>query len=380
MEAGLIKADSIIVGGGIMGLLLARELVQKGKSVHLIEKSMVGKEASWAGGGIVSPLYPWRYNDPITRLASWAQDAYPHLAANLYKETGIDPEFNACGLIMLDAKDSLQALTWSNKQQEDSTQKLVKQVPVENVMTDETQLAPGFSSALSMPHVGNIRNPRLLKSLIQSLKTSPNFTLSEQTEVKNFKIQDRKVIGVELEQGSYYAEQVAICSGAWSAKLTQSFGLQLPIKPIKGEMLIFEPAPSLIRSILLYQGRYLIPRKDGRIIVGSTLEDVGFDKTPQPSNQQALLESAYRIVPSLKKLKVEKHWAGLRPGAPAGLPYIGSVPGIDGLWLCAGHFRNGLVLAPASAHLMGALMLGLTPDIDPEPYRLSRSLDTAAFM
>jgi glycine oxidase len=122
---------------------------------------------------------------------------------------------------------------------------------------------------------------------------------------------------------------------------------------------------------VLMDGRYVIPRNDGRILAGSTLEEAGYDKTTTAEARESLYDSALRIIPALAECPVEHHWAGLRPGSPDGIPFIGAVPGIGGLHVNAGHYRNGLVLAPASTRLLVDQLLGRTPIVDPEPYRLS---------
>ena len=361
------RYEVVVVGGGIIGLLCARELLQSGKRVLLLDKQLPGKEASWAGGGIVSPLYPWNYSDAITGLVNWAQAYYPVLSAQLLDETGIDPEFSPCGLFMLDSPDHAKALAWAervaaNLEAADMAM-LYRHIP---------GLNQSFRKALTMPQVGNIRNPRFLKALLASLEQQSHFTLIANDAVKDVTIGSDGVSGVVSENNVYFAEQVLIAAGAWSPLIMARYGMDLQIEPVRGEMLVFEPSPNLLPSIVLYSGKYLIPRKDGRIVVGSTTERVGYKKNTTVTGLESLLSAAHEIMPALKSLTVEKHWAGLRPGAPAGLPYMGEVPDVPGLFVCAGHYRNGLVTAPASARLMADLMLQRRSDIDPGPFRLDR--------
>lgn len=360
-------ADTVIVGGGIIGLLTARELLTQGQSVQLIEKQHPGQEASWAGGGIVSPLYPWNYSDAITALVDWAQAYYPELSQALYAETGIDPEFTPCGLFMLDSPDHDKALNWAQRVGAN-----LSSSSVDLVYNKIPDLKEGFAKVLSMPAVGNVRNPRLLKALLTSLQQSERFELVVDQPVTSLSIRNGRVIGVKTNKAHYDAGTVLVAAGAWSPLLTKAFGLKLTIEPVRGEMLVFEPRPGLLPSIVLYNGKYLIPRRDGRIVVGSTTERVGYDKTTTEVGRQALLSAAYGLLPLLEAAAVEKHWAGLRPGAPAGLPYMGQVPDVDGLYVCAGHYRNGLVTAPASARLMSDLILARSGEIDPQPFRLDR--------
>jgi len=361
-------SDYLIIGGGINGLLLTRELASAGADVILIDKGEFGREASWSGGGIVSPLYPWRYKPAITALASWAQAFYPQLALALIEESGIDPELQVSGLLMLAAEDAEEALRWAalNKRN-------MEKVDASYLSRREAGLAPGFDSALWMPDVANVRNPRLIKALVRSLDKRSNVSLKSHTELIGFCCRENRIIGSKLRSGhqetQLRANAVVICAGAWSAEVLKNLSAPLKIEPVKGQMLLFKFKQQPIASILLHGGRYLIPRRDGHMLIGSTLEYRGFDKSPTPAAKQSLLDSAYEILPMLKRHKPVAQWSGLRPAAPEGIPFIGKLEGFENLYINAGQFRNGLVLAPASARLLADELLGGTPILDPRPYR-----------
>lgn len=361
-------SDIIIIGAGIMGLLTARELIQQGAKVTILEKGKVGAEASWAGGGIVSPLYPWRYSAPISALSHWAQEAYPALAQQLVEETGIDPEFNPCGLLMVSVNDSEQALLWAQQERRN-----IQQIDRAALYSLQQNLAPGFDDALWMPEVGNIRNPRLLQALRKNLQLSGRANIVEDCEVSGFDPGRSRMDAVLTNLGKYNGDQFVLTTGAWSGRLLESCGLTAPISPVRGQMMVFKAKPGVLNHIVLADGRYLIPRRDGRILVGSTLEQTGFDKSTTVSARQELLRAALAMVPQLSEYPVEKHWAGLRPGSPGGVPIICRYPGYENLFINAGHFRNGLVLAPASVQLLVDLMLNRRPFIDPLPYDCSSS-------
>ncbi len=353
----------LVVGGGVIGLLSAYQLADAGLEVQVLDQRDVGREASWAGGGIVSPLYPWRYSPAVTALAHWSQDFYPQLGARLLAESGIDPEVHVTGLYWLDLEDEGEALAWAKREGRPLTA-----VDIQSVYRAVPPLGPGFSHAVYMPGVANVRNPRLLKSLREALQRMPNVTLLENAKATGFVREAERVVGVSTESGELRADRVVVAAGAWSGGLLASLGLQLPVKPMKGEMILFKCAEDFLLRMVLAKGRYAIPRRDGHILVGSTLEDVGFDKTPTQEALDSLRASAIELLPALADAEVVKHWAGLRPGSPEGIPYIGPVPGFEGLWLNCGHFRNGLVLAPASCQLLADLLLGREPIIDPAPY------------
>ncbi|MEX0618882.1 MAG: glycine oxidase ThiO [Pseudohongiellaceae bacterium] len=360
-------SDIHITGGGIVGLLLARELAEAGVGVILLERGRCCREASWAGGGIVSPLYPWRYAAPITALAGWAQDFYPELVVALRETTGIDPELNHCGLLMLQAPDESEALQWASK-----TGRRIMPVDSEFIYRKEARLAGGFTRGLWMPDVANVRNPRLGQALYEDLIGRLGVTIMEHCEVRRIVCENSRVQSLEVTQAGHKrripVSTLVVSAGAWSGEILRSTGVRLQVEPVKGQMLLYKSPHQLIESVVLTEGRYLIPRKDGHILAGSTLEYCGFDKSPTDDALHSLRESAERLVPDLKSLQIKAQWAGLRPGAPGGIPYIGALPGFENLYVNAGQFRNGLVLAPASARLLADLLLGRSPIVDPVPF------------
>jgi glycine oxidase len=365
--------DFIVIGAGVSGLLLARELLSAGARVSVLDKADAGREASWAGGGIVSPLYPWRYSDPVTALANYAQQAYPALVAELLAQTGLDSQLLPCGLLMLDAEDHSEALTWAA-----SHQRTMLALDTNAIYQQEPSIAAGSKRALWMPDVANIRNPRLLKALRASVLACPEATLIEHCEVKAIDSAAGAVTQVQVTFNGdvkvLRADQYVVTAGAWSGNLLAGLAAQPPvIRPVKGEMLLYQSHEPLLKSIVLSKGRYLIPRADNLILAGSTLEHCGFDKLVSSQARQSLALSAVGILPALAAMPVVGHWAGLRPGAPAGVPYIGRIPGLHNLSVNAGHYRNGLVLAPASARLMADILLGKVPVIDPRPYDPART-------
>jgi glycine oxidase len=166
-------------------------------------------------------------------------------------------------------------------------------------------------------------------------------------------------------------QTVIITAGAWSSALLEQAGVQVKVEPVRGQMLVYKTKPGLIKPMILHQGHYLIPRRDGRVLIGSTLEYVGYNKMVTQEAREALNDYALTLMPVLSSYKIEKHWSGLRPGSPSGVPYVGSHPDIEGLFFNCGHFRYGVILGLATVHLMVDLMQGRGPDIDPAPYALT---------
>jgi len=357
-------SDFLVLGGGVIGMMLARELANSGAEVTLVDRKACAQESSWAGGGIVSPLYPWRYPPAVTALANYAQDFYPTLAEELLEETGIDPEFTPQGLLMLRVADQQAALDWAEREGRN-----VEKVDSAFLYEKEPDVAAGFDQALWMPKVASVRNPRLGQALRASVLQHKNIRLLEDTDIQGIFHEEGEVLGVQGRQMVFSARKTVICAGAWSGPLLQDLGLDTSIKPVRGQMLVFKAEPGLINRVVLMDGRYLIPRRDGRILAGSTLEYVGFDKQTTEDALISLRETACQLLPALRTCEVEHHWAGLRPGSKDGIPYMGEVPGYRNLLVSAGHFRNGLVLAPAATRIMADQLLKREPLLDPTPYQ-----------
>ncbi len=356
----------VVIGGGVMGLMTARLLAKAGCKLVLLEKGHTGGEASWAGGGIVSPLYPWRYAEPVTALASAAQKAYPELAQELVAETGIDPELTVSGLLMLDADDARDATTWAQVHGHE-----LQRLRPDVLSARLPGLGDGWHEGLWMPAIANIRNPRLLKALRRSLELD-GIELHEQVDIGNWQQAGARITAAIAADGRRFeADAFVICGGAWSPGiLAGASKAALAVRPVRGQMLLYRLTSGAPPCMVMAAGRYVIPRRDGYILCGSTLEEAGFEKATTVEARASLMASAARLWPALAGQEPEAHWAGLRPGAPNGIPFIGRVPDRENLWINAGHFRNGLVLAPASAQLLADQMLGRKTRLDARPYQL----------
>ncbi len=357
--------DCIVIGGGVIGLLTARALWQAGMDVTVIERGCLGGESSWAGGGIVSPLYPWRYNDAINLLAEHSKQLYPDLVASLHSDSGIDCELLNSGMLYTDMDEWAAAEDWA-KRWRHPVEVIESRSALEVI---EPALHPDIRRAIWMPDVYQVRNPRLVQALHGSLLASGIHCL-EHTEVIEILRSGGGVSGVCTARQSLHAKKVVVASGAWSANVMRGLA-NIAVQPVKGQMLMFKGEPGRVRTMVLSRGHYIIPRRDGHVLAGSTLENVGFDKQITAGARQTLSADACALVPELADMPIERHWSGLRPGTESGIPYICTHPEIEGLYIHAGHYRNGIVLGPASAQLMAEIVCGENTFCDASAYTIA---------
>lgn len=358
--------DITLIGGGIIGLLTAREFIKAGATVAIIDKNQLGQESSWAGGGILLPLYPWRQPDAISRLVLQSLKLYPALAGELTAETLIDPEWNPCGLLITKNPDMTAAVNWCDANAIVCQSADAGFLNTINTTPDQPLWLPGIAQA---------RNPRLVKSLKQDL-INKGATLIEHCELTAITLNNNRITAINTPSGQFAVNQLIIAAGAWTGQLFQQFfsaaiDAAPKIAPVKGQMLLFDALPETLKFMVLDGDQYLIPRRDGKILAGSTVERDDFNKTTTEEARDRLHEFAVNLLPSLKNFPIVQHWAGLRPGTEHGIPYIDRHPEIGNLYINAGHFRNGLAMGPASAQLMVDLVLQRTTQVAPEPYKLT---------
>lgn len=343
--------DFLIIGAGAVGLTSALALLQQGYRVTLVERGTVGQEASWAGGGILAPLCSWDYPEAVTRLAHRSMAMFDDAAFRLYAATGIDIEYQHSGMLLLPPFQQQQALTWSKQHNFDCIAvDLAGYLPTEQ------------GTGLLLPEVSQVRNPRLLRALRQCVELFGGVIL-EQQEVHEFEVSGERVAGLSTAQGRLHAGNYIVTAGAWSTALLGEHALGLDVRPIRGQMLLFKFDAPPFQHILVQGSLYFIPRRDGHVLVGSTLEDAGFDKSTTVEARDSLLRRVHAIFPDWHESVLVRHWAGLRPGSPDNIPTIGRHPRLANLYANCGHFRYGVTMSLASAELLLNEIEG-----DPQPF------------
>ena len=360
--------DVIIVGGGVIGLATAYNLARYGVRVVVCDKGDVGMESSWAGAGILPPSHSDHAQYPIDRLRALSGKLFPPLAAELRERTGIDIGYLRSG--------GLEFTRWSDNHLGDEWFGLgatTRPLCASKAAALEPAIAPDLGDAIEIPDMAQVRNPRFLRALRAACLVSGHVTFREQAAVIDFVRAGDSIKAIRLPSEELYGDRFVISAGAWAAPLLAKVGCRLDIQPVRGQIALLNPGRPLFQRVLIRGAQYLVPRADGRVLAGSTEEDVGFVKQTTAYGVAGLLELATSMVPALADAEVEKTWAGLRPGSPDGLPYIGQVPGIRNLYAAAGHFRAGLQLSTGTAEILAQMLMGIPLTMPMDAFRLSRN-------
>ncbi len=320
--------DALIIGAGINGLLSALALRHEGLSVTVVDQGNIARESTWAGAGILSPLLPWDYGDEVNALTERGRALWPGLAKTLSQESGVDPEYWPCGMLAMGDFDVDQALAWCR----DHDWSCTSAAPTRLNQTAQD------TSVLWLPQVAQARNPRVAKALEITCRKFGVDLLSH-VGVSSFDSGNGRILAATTHQGKLHADRYIVCSGAWSSKLLGDAALAMKITPIRGQILLFKSTTGVPAHIIYRHGKYIVPRLDGHILVGSTLEETGFDKSCTSAAKSELLDFALDTLPSLKDAELVHHWAGLRPGSPGNLPTISGHPDLDNLFVNSGHYR-----------------------------------------
>ncbi|HEX5876462.1 MAG TPA: glycine oxidase ThiO [Pyrinomonadaceae bacterium] len=372
MSAMRNSAEVVIVGGGVIGLTIARALALRGvRDVCLIERAELGSEASSAAAGMLAPQVEADGHDDFFALACRSRDLYPSFAAALHDETKIDVELDTTGTLYLALSEHDQAeiekrFYWQTQ----------AGLPVELLSANAArELEPCISErthgALFFPKDIQVENRRLLSALASSVRNL-GVTIITETNVESLITSGGRVRGVQTDGGAISCSTVVIAAGTWSSFI-QHAPLAL-IEPVRGQMICLEAKPQLARHVIYSPRGYIVPRQDGRLLAGSTSEHAGFEKSVTAGGIGSILAKALEISPNIADLPIVDTWSGLRPCSPDGLPVLGPCDEIDGLFYATGHYRNGILLAPVTGELISAAIIeGRTSPLL-TPFRAARFL------
>ncbi len=374
MSRSSATCDVLILGGGAIGLALAYELARDGVTVQVLDRAAPGRASSWAGAGMIPPP-PSRPATAIQQLAKLSGELHLQWAPRLLEETGIDGEYRRTGAIYLATKDAEVKWLAAEMQLWQETGIEHASFPPAALPDREGEAIPSTAAlaTVEVPGEAQLRNPRYVRALLAAAARH-GVTIRSGTEPTEFITSGARVRCVRFVDGEVSADRVVLAAGAWTAALASRLGVSLSVSPVRGQIALLNPGRPVLRQIINCGPRYLVPRVDGRVLVGSTMEHVGFDTRTTADGIGGLLAMCRELAPGLATAEVERCWAGLRPGTPDGLPYLGKLPGWDNAFVAAGHYRSGLQLSPGTAVVMSQLVRGETPEIPLDDFRADRGV------
>jgi len=358
----------IVVGGGIMGMSVATELASNGVSVTVLEKSVPGAEASSAAAGMLAPQLEAHGTGPMLDLCLKSRELYPAWVRRIQQLSGVEVGYHESGALEV-------AVTGVEVERLERAAKWQRDAGLNCELLDGAEAKrrePGLGSvkgALLLPDDHQVDPPKLMAALpIAAARAGAKFRTGH---VNGLVEEHGRVTGVDLGAERLHADAVVVAAGAWSCLLPGARIDPAVLQPMRGQMLELRTRLPVLEHIVVGAGAYLVPRADGRVIAGSTMERTGFDKRVTAAGLSAILAGVNAVCPELGSAEVSSVWAGLRPWTEDNLPILGPGP-LPGLMLATGHFRNGILLAPVTALVISQALLGQAPEVDMTPFRYGR--------
>jgi glycine oxidase len=369
-----------IVGAGIIGLSLAWELSRRGVQVRVLDRGQAGKETSWAGVGILPAARLDAATDPLERLRGLSHELYPKWTEQLLQSTGLDSGLRRSGgLYLASTPGEAASLMASVAYQQDLGLDVTLLSP-EDLIREEKNLAAWaqssqFRAAALSPDEWQIRTPLHLAALIADCQNH-GVSIEENAAAQLVMCGERAEFSIAGATASTTNDddRICVCGGAWSGQFAAEVGLGQSVIPIRGQVVMYHLPEPPIKRIVNEGHRYLVPREDGHLLVGSCEEEVGFQKGTTPEMLESLQQWAESIIPALQGIKPAKSWSGLRPGTFDGFPMIGKVPEVSNLYVASGHYRSGIHLAPATAVVLADMMCDQKPAVDVAAFRVGRMI------
>ncbi|WP_235905510.1 glycine oxidase ThiO [Tautonia marina] len=364
-------ADVVVVGGGVVGLSIAYVLATEGLRPVVLDRRELGREASWAGAGIIAPGSDKPHPLPMARLRTRSAELYPNWSERLRELTGIDNGYRRCGAVdvALDAKQENDLKAAAGRWRSEGI--AFERLEPGDFARVEPSLSPELRVAYFVPDRAQVRNPRHLQALATACERLGG-RLRPGVPCTGFAMSRGKVEAVQTPGGPIRCGTAVVSAGPWTEGLLGPLGVRVPTPPIKGQIVLLNSHRPILQRIVELEDRYLVPRDDGRVLVGATEEDAGFETKPTASVARDLIDLAIRLCPVLAEASVETTWAGLRPGSMDTRPILGWAPEVGNLLIATGHRRAGLQLSPASAEVVADLILGRTPSLDVADFRPDR--------
>ena len=376
----IVKPKTVaIIGAGVVGLGIAWRLAARGVEVAVFDKGAAGAGATHAAAGMLAACAEAEPGEEaLVALGRDSQARWPAFADELKQASGIDVELRREGTLVIALTADDQARLFHHLEFQKKLDLPLQWISAAETRRREPHLAGKLAGAVFSPEDHQVDNRKLATALAIAAQAA-GASIHEHQPVAAISSQGRRVDGIVLADGrKHAADMVVLAAGAWSRGIARSIADMAPqslppVRPIKGQMLALrmDPAAPLISHVIWGPGIYLVPRRDGRLIVGATVEEKGFDSTLTAGGLLTLLEAAWRAVPAIEELPIDEMWVGHRPGSRDDAPILGPAP-LDGLIYATGHHRNGILLAPVTADTIARLVLDGTLDPDIRPFGIER--------
>jgi glycine oxidase len=371
-------SDVVVIGGGIVGLAVAYALAREGVRVTLAERGAVGREASWAAAGYLSFQGSSNHAGPRLELTRTSFDMYEAWVREIEELAGADTGFWRCGLLEISLSEAEAAEARGRATRQRTAGYAAEWLDAATVRVRQPALADDLPvhGGLWLPRVAQVRPPRLLKALAEAARRR-GAEIREHALVAAIARDGDRVTGIVLEGGERIAAPIVVnAAGSWAAHLAPEMAV-MPVKPVKGTIVLLEVTAPPTRELLVSERGSVYPRRDDKLLVGATVEDVGYDTQVRLGAVRVLVQQAITLLPGLKDAVVAGSWAGLRPFSHDNLPYLGPVPGLRGAYAAAGHYRSGILLAPVTGLLLTEMILHKPPTLPLEPFAVARAVGRA---
>jgi glycine oxidase len=362
----LSRPQTVVIGAGVIGLGIAWRLAQAGCAVSVYDRAAAGHGASWAAAGMLAAAVETEPGEErLLALTLASQSLWPDFARELEAASGSGVAYRDEGTMVVALNRDDAALLRHNYEFQKALGLDLEWLSGAEARRREPHLRPGLAAAVSSPHDHQVDNRLLVAALAAAVRRAGG-ALYEQCPVHEIAFAGDRVRGVVTAAGFAAADVVVLAAGAWSREIGGIPPAALPpVRPIKGQMLALrmDPAAPLLHHVIWAPRAYLVPRRDGRLVIGGTVEERGFDDSLTAGGLLALLEGAWRVVPAIEELAVAETWVGFRPGSRDDAPMLGPA-GLDGLVVATGHHRNGILLTPVTAATISAYVLtGRLPEL-----------------
>ena len=344
--------DVLIIGGGIIGVSLARALARSCSRVVVVEQGKVGFASSSAAAGLLSPTFDPQTAPALAEVCDRAAALYPEWVNELRADGASDFGYRRVGLLSV-ARDAAEAERLQADLRASVSRRRADWLDATELRRREPGLAEQVAGAVCFADDAHVDPARMVEQVAR-VATLAGVVIREQEPVRRVECQGDRITAVHTQRAVYQPGLVILTAGAWTGELAAPLGLHLPTRPVKGQMVLAECRTPPVTMPLHAGNALLIPWPDGRLALGVTMEEAGYDDRVRLDSLLQILRETIDLVPAVGRLALSHAWAGLRPATPDGLPYMGQPPSLRNLWVSTGHFRKGTLLAPLAAQLVAA--------------------------